>query len=118
LYVYPVPMTSSTAGQAFHVGILPPPSGASAGFPVTGSWTNHSALRYQSGIVLIIGPGLDGLSSFSQGLVDTNLIFLVSTSGVALYFIRLDSEWIISRLQFVLPGIVRPTDRAGSQPSC
>src|SRR6185369_13276483 len=83
LYVYPVPMTSSTAGQDFQVGILPLPSGASAGFPVTRSGTNQSALRYQSGSVLTIGPGLDGLFSVSQGLFDTNLIFFVSTSGVA-----------------------------------
>src|SRR5262245_23530382 len=73
-------MTSSTAGHAFHVGTLPP-SGASNGLPVEGSWWNHSALLYHSGSVLMIGPGLDGLSSLSQGLFATNLIFFVSTGG-------------------------------------
>jgi len=88
--VYPVPITSSTAGQDFHVGILPLPSGASAGFPVTRSGTNQSALRYQSGSVLMIGPGLEALFSVSQGLFDTNLIFFVSTSGRCLYIVAED----------------------------
>src|SRR5215203_1399988 len=73
-----MPMTSSTAGHAFHVGSRPP-SGPTAGFPVDESGTNHSALRYQSGSVLMIGPGLEGLSFVSQGLFATNRIFLVST---------------------------------------
>src|SRR5688572_33422388 len=47
---------------------------------VAGSGTNHSALRYQSGSVLRMGAGVEGLSSVSQGLVLTNLIFLVSRS--------------------------------------
>jgi len=64
---------------------LPLPSGASAGLPVTGSGTNQSALRYHSGIVLMIGPGREALFSFTHGLFDTNRIFLVSTSGVALW---------------------------------
>src|SRR5688572_28036873 len=74
-------MTSSTAGQAFHVGILPLPSAASAGLPVAGSGTNQSALRYQSGSVLMIGSGLEALSLVSHALFETNLIFLVSTLG-------------------------------------
>src|ERR1700754_4849727 len=81
LYVYPVPITSSTAGQAFHVGILPLPSGASAGLPVTRSGTNQSAARYQSGGVLTIGPGLEALASVSHGRLATNLLFLVSTTA-------------------------------------
>src|SRR5262245_63176986 len=71
-------MTSSTAGHAFQVGTLPP-SDASNGLPVAGSWWNHSALLYQSGSVLTIGPGFEGLSEFSQGLFATNRIFFVST---------------------------------------
>src|SRR5688572_13871506 len=78
-------MMSSTAGHAFHVGTLPPPFGASVGFPVTGSCTNHSACVYQSGSVLTIGPGLEALSAFSQGWFATNRIFLVSTGGIAPY---------------------------------
>src|SRR5262245_66680228 len=73
-------MTSSTAGHAFQVGTLPP-SDASNGLPVAGSWWNHSALLYQSGSVLMIGPGFEGLSLSSQGLFATNLIFFVSTGG-------------------------------------
>ena len=64
---------------------MPLPSGASAGLPVTRSGTNQSALRYQSGSVLTIGPGRDALFSFTHGLFETNLIFLVSTSGVDLW---------------------------------
>src|SRR5215471_17211388 len=85
-------MTSSSAGHAFQVGILPLPSGASAGFPVTRFGTNQSASRYQSGRVLMIGPGLEALFSFNQGLFATNRIFFVSTSGVTLYFIGMASE--------------------------
>src|SRR5687767_11911496 len=98
-------MTSRTAGQAFHVGILPPPSGASAGFPVPGSGTNQCALLYQSGSVLIIGPGFEALLSFSQGWFATNLIFLVSTCGVALYYIHLAGEWIGLRARVVVRAI-------------
>ena len=39
----------------------------------------------------MIGPGLEALSLFSQGLFDTNLIFLVSTSGVVLFVSIVDS---------------------------
>src|SRR6185436_281925 len=80
LYVYPVPMTSRTAGHAFHVGTRPP-SGSVNGLPVAGSGQNHSALLYQSGSVLTIGPGLEGLFAVSQGLFATNRIFFVSTGS-------------------------------------
>jgi hypothetical protein len=40
----------------------------------------------------MIGSGLEGLFSVSQGLFATNLIFLVSTGGGALY----SSVWTVS----------------------
>src|SRR5688572_4339062 len=114
LYAYPVPMTSSTAGQAFQVGILPLPSGASAGFPVAGSGTNQSALRYQSGSVLMIGSGLDALSFVSQSLFATNLTFLVSTlmSPSTSSGFSAQSPILVSGLSYQHRSVTNPSRRA------
>lgn len=68
-------MISNIAGQAFQVGIFPL-SGPVQKSPL-GFFANLSALRYQSGIVLIIGPGTDTESLVSQCLLETNFIILL-----------------------------------------